>query len=94
MANLTMYEELIYLYALRYAMSRRTNALSNVTDCMEKRIKDFSIFFLHQAKIESQALLEMSGMKRTMDDCDVDMHKRLQRMCKTELERRGERDYS
>ena len=90
MAKLTRDEVAVYIFALRYAMKRRTYALSLVTYCMEKYIKDFSVYDLRQVIQESEQVLEINDMKKIMDDCDVDMHKRLQRMCKAELERRGE----
>ena len=90
MAKLTRDEVSVYIFALRYAMKRRTYALSLVTCCMEKCIKDFSVHDLRQVIQESEQVLEINDMKKIIDDCDVDMHKRLQRMCKTELERRDE----
>lgn len=93
MDKLTRDEVSVYIFALRYAMMwRRTYALSLVTDCIEKHIMDFSDFDLRQAIQESEQVLEINDMKKIIDDCDADVYKRLQRICRKKLGRRSERE--
>lgn len=88
MAKLTRDEVTVYIFAARYAMARQTFALRIVSDCIEKHINDFSDDDIKYLIEESQQAVDLR--ERFLDSPNTDEHKRLQRMCKTELERRDE----
>lgn len=87
--TLTREEVTVYIFAARYAMPRKTYALSLVVDCMAKHIKNFSAYDLKYLIEKSQQMLEANELNKFLDSCDVDTHMRLQSMCKKELGRRG-----
>lgn len=92
MTKLTKLERDVIVYAIRYASKRRTGALSDCTEVLEKYIDSMEDWELQQIIEESKRVVmacnQMSLDGRSWYDLVIQDNFRLQAVCLKELERR------